>query len=413
MQGSILFNGNIVFEADFIRRFADAIRASNHEDPAVRASRKALLVCAAWGPREYDEAHIKAELRQIGIRPRVVAGFDQNIQNLSAWHEWRAFMDRHPPIEALYDECLATIERVKLFYREKNAALIELMRRHTSLVKRRFPTATLADLLGYNVSERQPELHNALPRELHFHHCCHEIQGTLKALIESDERQAQICEEVHTYFFRRSNIYGLADYRRTRQALVDRILSSASIFLFGGSIESLYYTLRFWRLDEALRTALAMGANFYGTSAGSMVLCEKIIVFDDFGEERGEGRQEFEFFDHGLGLVSKIKLFPHCMERVKTDDPDNLCYLAHRFEGTTCVGLNQESFLLLETDARGDRVYESFTSVGQGDGVYVFDPGGRKIRLDYGQQLSLPGTAGWEQGGGAPARGAIVDTPGA
>ena len=395
MQGSILFNGNIVFEVDFIRRFQDRICESNHEVPEVRASKKALLICAAWGEREYTEPHIKAALREAGIPSDFDGGYDRNIQNLSAWHAWRTFMNRHPDIAELYNDSLSTIERVKQFYREKNAALIGLLRRHTAMVKARYPQCTLADILGYNVSERQPELHNAQPKALHFHHCCHEIQGTLQALIDSDDRQAQICEEVHEYFFLRSNIYGQSDYRQTRQKLIDNILSSASIFLFGGSIQSLYYTLRFWRLDEALRTALAMGANFYGTSAGAMVLCEKIIVFDDFGEERGEGKREFEFFDHGLGLVRKIKLFPHCMERVKTDDPDNLCYLAHRFEGTTCVGLNEESFLSLETTEHDGRNYESFISVGAGDGVYVFDPSGGKLRVDHGQHLRLPGT--WAQ----------------
>lgn len=394
MQGSILFNGNIHFEVDFIHAFRDLIVTSGHENEAVRRSKKTLLICSAWMDDEYNEAHIKGALRSIGIPSRVEGGFDQNLQNLAAWHEWRRFEASHPEIGALYRDCLDTILEVKRFYKEKNGAFIDLLRRHTALIKQRYPGTTLADILGYNVAAGLPRIHALSPRELLFHHSCQEIQGTLAALVDSDERQARICAEVYTWFFRRSRVGDHVEYRRVRAQLVERILSSASIFIFGGSLEALFYTLRFWQLGDALKTALALGTNFYTTSAGSMILCDRIIVFDDFQEDRGLGRMDFEFFDHGFGLVSKIRLFPHCMERVKTDDPDNLTYLAYRFEGPTCVGLNQESFLRLETYVKEGRIYESFRSIGRGDGVYVFDPSGRKVRLDYGEELSLPGT--WE-----------------
>lgn len=394
MQGSILFNGNIVFEVDFIRLFRERILTSHHDNAHVRSTRRVLLICAAWMDAEYKETHIKRVLNEIGIASNFVNGFDQNILNLCAYHEWQRFLSDHPRLQTLYKECLATIQQVKQFYQEKNTAFIELLHKHTAHLKDRYPGTTLGDVLGYNVTAAQPRLHNLDPKALLFHHSCQEIQGTLSALVDSDVRQAQICREVHEYFFRRSGIEQRVDYRERRALMLERILNAASIFIFGGHLESLYYSLRFWQLGDALKTALTLGTNFYTSSAGSMVLCDKIIVYDDFQADRGEGKQEFEFFDHGFGLVNKIKLFPHCMERVKTDDQDNLTYLAHRFGGAACVGLNQDSYLLLDTYIRDARFYERFMSLGTRDGVYVFDPSGQKIRKNYGETLALPGT--WE-----------------
>jgi hypothetical protein len=62
------------------------------------------------------------------------------------------------------------------------------------------------------------------------------------------------------------------------------------------------------------------------------------------------------------------------------------------------VGLNEESFLLLDTEQASDgRLYPRFTSVGEKDGVYVFDPSGQKIRVDYGGEVIVPGTRIWEE----------------
>jgi hypothetical protein len=110
-----------------------------------------------------------------------------------------------------------------------------------------------------------------------------------------------------------------------------------------------------------------------------MVLCERVIVYDDLATTP----RDFQLYDRGLGLVRELQLFPHCMERIQTDDPDNLAYLARRFRHHLCVGLNQRSFLLLEYGPT------RATSLGADDGVYVFDHGGRKNCYRRGEALSL------------------------
>jgi hypothetical protein len=110
-----------------------------------------------------------------------------------------------------------------------------------------------------------------------------------------------------------------------------------------------------------------------------MVLGERIIVYDDFAPER----RDFQLFDRGLGLVQKFQLFPHCMDRIQTDDPSNLAYLARRFRYHSCVGLNERSFLQMELSPW------RALSWGKGDGVYVFNEEGQKLRYDFGADILL------------------------
>src|SRR5262249_52548741 len=119
------------------------------------------------------------------------------------------------------------------------------------------------------------------------------------------------------------------------------------------------------------------GTQIVAMSAGAMVLCDRVIVYDDHAETP----RDFQLFDRGLGLVRELQLFPHCMERIQTDDRDNLAYLARRFRHRVCVGLNQRSFLELDLAAK------RATSVGPDDAVYVFDPSGEKACYRAGEAL--------------------------
>src|SRR4029079_8073819 len=121
------------------------------------------------------------------------------------------------------------------------------------------------------------------------------------------------------------------------------------------------------------------GTQLVAMSAGAMVLCERVIVYDDHAETP----RDFQLYDLGLALVRDIQLFPHCTERIQTDDPDNLAYLARRFRHHMCVGLHQRSFLLFELDPR------RATSFGHDDAVIVFDPGGRKLSYHRGESIRV------------------------
>ena len=109
-----------------------------------------------------------------------------------------------------------------------------------------------------------------------------------------------------------------------------------------------------------------------------MSLCERVIVYDDFARER----REFQLWERGLGIVRILQLLPHCMERIQTDDADNLAYLARRFRHRVCVGLNERSFL------HYDLATSQATSVGD-DKVYVFGPSGEKHAYANGERVPL------------------------
>ncbi|MBI5497247.1 MAG: Type 1 glutamine amidotransferase-like domain-containing protein [Deltaproteobacteria bacterium] len=389
VQGSILFNGNIERETDFIQRFKDRILTSRHQDAAVRGSRKVLMVTAAWKKDEYNEGHVRAALNAIGIPSRYEAGYDQNIQNLAVYHGFNSLKQKEPELYAKYHEKQEVIKGVKQFYRKKNTQLVALLKDQKELIQRTFPGTTLAQVLNYPVQATRKDLPSLSPRQLHFHYCCQDVQGTLRAIVQNDEKMVEICSEIDLYFAASSGLAANATYREMRARLVERILSANSIFIFGGHVAILYNRLNFFKLKEAFVEALRRGTNFYTISAGTGVLCNRIILYDDFGEDRHVAR-DFEFFDNGFGIVTKIQVFPHCMDRIKTDDPDNLAYLAHRFESSCCLGMNQESFLLMETVADGaDATRERFVSMGEKDAVWVFDKTGRKTPKGNGEELAL------------------------
>lgn len=394
MIGSILFNGNVIREQDFIYQFAERIRQSNHIDPAVRDSKKVLLITAAWRDNEFNEQHVKDALQEIGIQPNYQNGFDSNIQNLCVYHEWLQYYKHNPFACDIYTQAINTLLKIKRFYQERNSELVHLLQRHTIMLKKEFPHLSLGRILNSG-SDAISSLENT--QELFANYACREIQKTLDYLIGGDELQAQMSQNIQEFAKGKSGVFADHVYQQTRQQLVKKILSSNSIFIFGGDIATLYHSLRFWELQDALKESLLRGTNFYTVSAGSMVLGQKIIIYDDFQEMRGQKPRHFEFFDNGFSLVKKMTLFPHCKDRIQTDDPDNLAYLAHRFQGKVCVGLNEDSFLLLDSHTHNNQLYPRYTSVGKQDGVYVFDPSGKKIRLNYGEELPVPGTYCWQQ----------------
>ena len=389
MQGSIVFNGNVRSEADLIVRFRDRILASRHEDPQVRASRKVLMVTAAWKKDEYNEGHIRSSFNAIGIPSRWEGAHDVNVQNLAVYHEFNNFRYAVPDIHAQYHAKQNVIKEVKQLYHRKNAHLVALLREQNQLLKKAFPESTLGEALAHPGADRRRRLPSLTPRDLQYHFCCEDIQATMASLVANDQRMVEVCNELDLHFIATSGVLHNPVYKEIRARLEARLLNANSVFLFGGHVAVLWNRLNFFKLENALREALRRGTNFYAISAGNVVLCRSIVLYDDFADDRRVNR-DFEFFDNGFGIVSKVQIFPHCRDRIKTDDPDNLAYLANRFRSACCVGLNEESYLLLETveDANGKPV-ERFVSVGEKDGAYVFDGKGYKIVKQMGEELTV------------------------
>lgn len=372
MRGAILFNGNAETVGDLVRAAAPVLLGSRHEDPEVARSRRVLLVTAAWGDREHDEAHVKQALNGIGLPSRFEGGYDRGLVNLSLRHEVRILQRAAPPLIAAWNEARRVAEMARSFYLEHNAHLIQLFRRTLAVGKREDPTLTVARLA-------EDQGHYSTGGRLLRYTLSRGLAQALSTLEANDDHLVDLLDEIERRAFDGSGLAYDPAWRAAKERLEQRILSANSIILFGGQLDQLLDALRFFRLREALSEALRRGTQLVAMSAGAMVLCERVIIYDDMSATR----RDFQLHDRGLALVRDIQLFPHCTERIQTDDPDNLAYLARRFRHHACVGLNQRSFLLMELDPR------RATSFGAEDCVFVFDPSGRKISYHKGEGIRV------------------------
>jgi len=397
MKGSIIFNGNIKFETEFIDKFKNNILASNHINRNVRENKSVLLITAAWQKREFKESHIKQSLYNIGIKPIFYGGFDQNVKNLSVYHNFNLFKKEVPEIYDLYHSKQEVIKRVKLFYREKNSGLIKILQNQLKILKKTFKNITLYKVLSYKPDEI--EINHINQWELLYHYACKDIQASMRKIKDNDKEMIKVCKEIDDYFFVNSKVNKNTFYIKLKNQMEQDILNSNSIFIFGGHIAVLFNRLNFFKLKEAFLQALENGTNFYTVSAGSLCLCENIIVFDDNSSEwTSTGNMyDFELFDFGFGLVKKVQIFPHCKEYIDMNDSDTITYTAARFNNAMCVGLDQKSFLLLETYKENQKEYERFVSVGKEEGLYLFNLDGSIRETSYNEELVLPGTKIFEK----------------
>jgi hypothetical protein len=393
MKGSIILNGNIRFEVDYIFKFRERLLSSNHVDPEIQKNKKVLLITAAWRKEEYNEQHVKKALSDIGIPSIMKDGYDVNIQNLAIYHEFNRFRESEPELYRLYHEKQENIKAVKNFYRKKNLSLVDILKSQMKQVKEEFPGTAFSQVMDYCVEGEICGLVHKDVRQHRYHYYCRDIQNTLKQIRDMDSEMEAVSREIDEYFFNKSRVEDNPTYQSQKKLFEERILSSNSIFIFGGHVGVLMNRLNFYKLRDTFRQALKNGTNFYTVSAGSDILCDKIILYGWVDLEHPDSRRDFEYFDKGFAFISKVTLFVHCQERIKTQDPDTLSYLAHRFRSSICVGLDQLSFLCLETHRDPDgSIYDRYVSVGRDESVYVFDKSGRLIEKRLGEELEVPGT---------------------
>ena len=156
-----------------------------------------------------------------------------------------------------------------------------------------------------------------------------ELAASIVALVENDERMLQSFSDAEEALLARTGLRMDPQWRAVRAQLEARILAADTVLLFGGSPQKLLAPFRFFDLRPALLETLRRGATVVASSAGALVLCERMIVYD---ERNGDPTQrDFRLLDAGLGLVGGLQILPHCMDRIHTDDADNLAYLARRF----------------------------------------------------------------------------------
>ncbi len=372
--GRFLFNGNIGSPAALAARIAPWLRGRDGRAPRV------LLVTAAWGAGEYGEGAAREAFNAVGVPSDWRGGFDRAIYNLCVWHVWQDYLSRHPRVAAIDAELRAAQEATRRFYVEKTRFHAERIREAAHYARQVLGEFRIGDLpVTERETVRPPS--SLSGRDLFRRALVRELSHDLADLVRNDRRMMQALREEEDVLAARTGLRVDGDWLHQQRLLTDRILAADVICLFGGDPGALLASLRFFDLRPALVEALRRGATFVSVSAGSLVSCERIIIYDNFSPD--PARREFRLHDQGLGLVGGLQILPHCMDRIHTDDPDNLAYLSRRFSSRLCVGLNEESFLFVEPDAPQAR------SVGPHDGVYVFGPDGVKWRYDAGERVPL------------------------
>lgn len=379
MSGKIIINGNARAEADLIYGAKDYIVQSNHIDPQIRAERTVTLVTAAWKENEHSESHIKKALYEIGIEPRFQGGYDQRVVNLSVFHALADFQKKDRHLAKAHAERDHLIEDTRKIYQEKNGFYTQQMRRAFEHIRKFQPQATLADIL-----KQAPQQGHRIPgrfrgMELLRDFLAEDLEDTVSRLVENDHRLTRLVTDLDRQFREGVGLNYHPLWLELRSRLEKTLLNSSTVIILGGHLEHLHRSLNFFDLRAAFVEALRRGTTFITVSAGSLLMCERIILFDDFAHGR-----EFQLFDRGFGMVRSLQIFPHCDDRIQVDDPNNLAYLAHRFGERKCVGLNEGSYLLL--DQNEDTCAQS---MGTEDGVYVFDRSGEKVRYNFGERIRL------------------------
>lgn len=362
MRGRILFNGNAGVE--LFERVAPFLRGA-----APGRTPRVLVVTAAWGAGERRDEGVHAALRAQALPVSL---------NLGAWHFWTDLMSRRADVSAVWRETEEVLGAIRGFYLEKTAFHADIIRRGVAEARARVRGFSLGHVHARDPIRPEAVLTGA---EIIAHALSRELLASIDALVQNDARMLLSLSEAEDQLHARTGLRLDPEWREVRARLEERILGADALVFLGGSPTELLGALRFFDLQPALLEALRRGATFVATSAGALVMCERIVVYD-----QGHGdpnARDFRLIDRGLGLVGGLQVLPHCMDRIQTDDPDNLAYLARRFSSRICVGLNEGSYLLV------DMARPALTAVGTGDAVYVFGSNGNKRRYAAGEEIEI------------------------
>ena len=381
--GSILIDGGTGNGTELLGVARSHILDPSHRDPAVRKSRKVLLVTAAWQQEEFNEAHLKNHLYAWGVAPVIAGAVEENVQNLSLYHEFDKFVASEPGLGGRYRAKQASVQLVSRLYRRSTRAGVELLEAQLGEIKAEFPEVGLAELLD---EEPSPDRwgHRDFSRE--------EIANRLKRIQKNDSWLIRCLDRIEETFARDSALKGNPLWQKKREVMARRIRESATIVIYGGHLPVLINRLHFFDLAPVFEEALGNGTTIVARSAGTMVLGDRIVVYHDDHVDR---HHTFELLGRGMGLVSRVLVLPRHVQRIRQDSCDHLAFLARRFGQRVCVGLEDKSLLLMETVWSEGQERSRYAAM-RGGAVH-FTRDGEVRRLTAGSELAVDELAGHEE----------------
>ncbi len=405
VRGWICLNGNVAWESDLVEMFKFRILEPQHFDEEVGKKRKVLLVTAAFNRgHEHRDRHIISLFEKIGIDADWDGRHPHNIQNLSIYTMFEEFQRHEPWIYRRYTEKQDIIKAITRDYGRKNQRYVETVRRLLGVLEGRYSSLRLYDfyhathpgrglhaLVNDEETNRHPGSENRIEALKQLSRSkpdlarCSRLYRIVEHLVYKDEEVFAMCRGVEDHFLDRSGVRQSGLYRAQKNELRDRVLSSASVFLFGGRVFVLVNRLRFYGLGDVFSEALDRGTNLYGISAGAICMTQRwSLTFDH------HGTSHLHAADHGMGLVKGIRIFPHAddFRSIREGRRDDLSFFALRMPDEVPVGLNEKSVVLCETyrDPLDKKIYQRLTSVGS-DPVLVFGPRGERHEMARMSQI--------------------------
>jgi hypothetical protein len=366
--GRVLLNGN----AESIERFCSlAVHAagpSRQRDPELRAADRVVLIMASWGAGERNDQGLRRAFAALGRRA---------VDNPGLRTAMVDCLRQRPVVRELLDEHEHVAIQLQEAYAVENDALIQTLRDSWARARSELGTAHFRQLLGRG-DRQDPGPPTRPVGHLLEHALALQVQRLVEALVRADDRHALALQELWDHFHLAAGLAFDPLWLGHRAAISDTLLKASLIALVGGDPATLLNTLRFFELDGVLLEAVRRGAHVFGSSAGAMVLGQRVIVFHD----RRRPRQEFLLLGRGVGLARGVQPFPHVTDRLQVDDPFNLAYLSARFRHRLCVGLNAGSTLALQPRRGQWQVW----SAGDED-LVLFGPDGEKKRAAPGQRI--------------------------
>lgn len=162
------------------------------------------------------------------------------------------------------------------------------------------------------------------------------------AIIPSASAKPELRAKQYERLFRRLGAEHVYSVHAERDVTRDELLlltNATGIFVTGGDQLLLMQHLRRTGCDAAIVEAVANGAVYAGTSAGSAVISEVML----YGDEEGG-----VYFGDGLGLMPNVIVDQHFTER---DRMLRLVYAAKR-HGLVGVGIDEDTAMVWDREGR-------------------------------------------------------------
>lgn len=277
-------------------------------------------ITAGWEERELEDDELRAHLRGQSF-------------NLRLWERAEEVFDKDPELLAGLRVRKERITRLQEIYRMRLAHAMDA-------VRNLFARKGFADDL-------EPEQDDAV-----------------EAVRRLDAFQIERVAEVNHWFDERYRPAERDEIQKHRQDIARRVDHADAIAIAGGHVGVLITRLRLFDI-----AALARAKPIVAWSAGTMAVCERIVLFHD---SPPQGRGNEEVFESGLGLARGVIPLPHARKRLRLEDPQRVTLLVRRFAPSTCLPLDPFD----RVDVDGDSV--------------TYAPRTRRLELDG--RVTLVGT---------------------